>query len=172
MTFGERVSKADLWLLDKVFQPVANRMPEKLSAVELGMSMLFGALMLSAASIVAMVFLTGMEITDAIFNVLIWAFGLSFYIGVARMKTLVRPGHLNPLRVMLTGMRLLSIPFAIYAFYQGVSAPAPFVIPLWFNALANLVFVVGIYFVSCEPPPPPMRQSVWERGFGEASNRT
>jgi hypothetical protein len=157
MTFSERVMRADIWLLDKVFQPVADRLPEKLPATECGLSCLFGALMLSAASIVAVIFLAGMEFSDAVFNVLIWALGLTFYIGIYRMKALVRPGHMNPLRHMLGGMRLISVPFAAYALWQGMSAPAPFLVPFWFNTLANIVFVIGIYLVSCEIRPPPER---------------
>lgn len=165
MSFGDRINQFDVWLLDRVFQPFADRLPERVPALALGMSFQFGAIMLSAASIVAMIVIGHMSISDAMFNVLVWCLGLAFYVGINRVRPLVRPGHMNPLRVMLSGMRPLSIPFAIYALYQGATAPPHFEIALWFNSLANIIFVAGIYLISCEVRPPGHRQTARAR-FG------
>jgi hypothetical protein len=165
MSLGDRVNQFDSWLLDRVFQPFADRLPGRLPALVLGMSFQFGAIMLSAASIVAMIVIGHMAISDAMFNVLVWCLGLAFYMGINRVRPLVRSGHMNPLRVMLSGMRPLSIPFAVYAIYQGVTAPPHFEIALWFNSLANIIFVAGIYLISCEVKPPGHRQTARAR-FG------
>lgn len=171
MSLGDRVNRFDAWLLDRVFQPFADRLPERLSALALGMSFQFGAIMLSAASIVAMIVIGHMSLSDAMFNVLVWCLGLAFYTGINRVRPMVRPGHLNPLRIMLAGMRPLSIPFAFYALYQGATAPPHFEIALWFNSLANIIFVAGIYLISCEVRPPGHRQTA-RAGFGRLQGET
>ncbi|MDG6094482.1 hypothetical protein LOC54_05035 [Acetobacter sp. AN02] len=158
MTISQVLIRTDLWILDRIFQPVANRLPERLPATECGMSCLFGALMLSAVAIVSIIFMVGMSPGNITFNMLTWVFGLSFYLGISRVRSVIRPGQANPLRVMLLGMRLISIPFAAWSFWQSVSAPAGLMLPLWFNFLANLVFVTGIYLVSCQLPPPAMQR--------------
>ncbi|MFT8718544.1 hypothetical protein [Acetobacter sp.] len=168
MTIGERITRADLWILDRVFQPMADRLPERLPAFEAGMSLLFGSLMLSGAATAAMIFLLGMDPFSAIFNVLIWLLWVSFYLGVNRMRPLVKRGFANPLRVMFQGLRPISLVFLVYAAWQGSTVPAQYTFAAWFNTLANATFVVGVYFVSCNVSPPPARQSVWQKDFAGA----
>ncbi|GBQ70763.1 hypothetical protein AA103196_2587 [Ameyamaea chiangmaiensis NBRC 103196] len=159
MSIGDRVNQFDEWLLDRVFQPVADRLPERLTALEIGMSFQLGALLLSAVSIGAMVVIGHLGFGDAMFNVLTWSVGLAFFVGINRVRPLVKPGHLNPLRPMLAGMRPLSIPFAIYSLWQGVTAPPGFELAMWFNSLANMAYVLGTYLISCTPRPPGYRQA-------------
>ena len=113
MSFGDRINQFDVWLLDRVFQPFADRLPERVPAMAVGMSFQLGAIMLSAASIIAMIVIGHMALSDAMFNVLVWCLGLAFYVGINRVRPMVRPGHMNPRLVMLAGMRTLPIPFAI-----------------------------------------------------------
>lgn len=169
MSVFEGITKADLWVLDHVFQPVADRLPDRFTAVDAGMNLLFGSLVLSATAIGAVVFLFGMELSDLLFNGLIWAMWLSFYLGVNRMKVIIRPGFANPLRGMFLGMRPLSLVFVIYSFWQSFSVPPPFNLALWFNTLANLAFAIGVYLVSCQIHPPE-RQNVWQRDLGRSAS--
>lgn len=161
MNIGDAVTKADVWLLDRVFQPFADRLGEKPTAFDIGMSMQLGAIVLDAAAVVAIFMVGGLSIDSALWNGLTWALGFAFYLSINRMRPLMRPGHANPLRMMLQGFRPLSIPFMLYSLYQSISARPPFVLAMGFNGLANLVFVVGIYLVSCQPKPPRQRQTVW-----------
>ena len=161
MNVADAVTKVDVWLLDKVFQPFADRLGEKPTAFDIGMSMQLGAIVLDAAAVVAIFMVGGLSIDSALWNGLTWALGFAFYLSINRMRPLMRPGHANPLRMMLQGFRPLSIPFMLYSLYQSISARPPFVLAMGFNGLANLVFVVGIYLVSCQPKPPRQRQTVW-----------
>jgi len=159
MNLGERVNRFDAWLLDRVFQPFADRLPERLSAIELGMSFQLGALLLSAVSIGAMIVIGHMGLGDAMFNVLTWAVGLAFFVGINRVRPMIGRGHMNPLRVMLAGMRPLSIPFALYSLWQSITAPPGFELAMWFNFLGNLAYVLGTYLISCSPRPPGFRRT-------------
>ncbi|KXV57062.1 hypothetical protein AD948_15615 [Acetobacter senegalensis] len=166
MNLGERITRVDSWLLDDVCQPLADRLPERLPALEVGMSFQFGSLLFSAVSIIAVFVLGGMmDFTNMAFNVLVWCLCVTFFIGLSRMRVLVKPGRPNPFRYMLQGVRLVSIPFTLYVLYQASTTPPPFRIAMWFNALSNLVFVVGLYFISCQPRPPKARarEDIWAR---------
>ncbi|PYD47514.1 hypothetical protein [Novacetimonas pomaceti] len=163
MSFGERVNQFDAWLLDRVFQPFADALPERVSAMDLGMNFQVGSIVLSAVSISALLMLEGMSFDSVVTNMLGWCFEVIFYIGIHRMRGMVRPGYLNPLRGMLAGMRPISIPFALYALYQAVTADRAYELALWFNSLSQIVFVAGIYLISCHMPPPRQRA---RQGFG------
>ena len=161
MNVADAVTKVDVWLLDKVFQPFADRLGEKPTAFDIGMSMQLGAIVLDAAAVVAIFMVGGLSVDSALWNGLTWALGFAFYLSINRMRPLMKPGHANPLRMMLQGFRPLSVPFMLYSLYQSIAARPPFVLAMGFNGLANLVFVVGIYLVSTQPKPPRQRQTVW-----------
>lgn len=166
MSLGDRIMRIDSWLLDEVCQPVADRLPERLPALEVGMSFQLGSLVFSAASIIAVFVLGGMtDFTNMAFNVLVWCLCVTFFIGLSRMRVLIKPGQPNPFRYMLQGVRLVSIPFTLYVLYQAYTTPAPFSTAMWFNALSNIVFVVGLYLISCQSRPPKARQreDIWAR---------
>ncbi|MBV1836940.1 hypothetical protein [Acetobacter estunensis] len=168
MTAGEGISKVDLWILDRVFQPLADRLPERLPAFELGMSLLFGSLMLSAAATVAMVVFFHMGMMDVLFDGLIWFMWVSFYIGVNRLRALIRPGFVNPLRTMFLGLRPISLVFLAYVAWQGTGVPGLYALAPWFNTLANFTFVLGVYLVSCNTNPPERKATVWQKDFAGA----
>ncbi|NPD66908.1 hypothetical protein HN018_04895 [Lichenicola cladoniae] len=160
MSLADKVNQFDGWLLDRIFQPAVDRLPEKPSGFDIGMSMQLGAVVLDAASLVAMVATGRMGFGNATWNVLTWLFAAFFYVSISRMRPLVKPGHANPLRFMLQGLRPLSIPFAIYSLWIMMRAPPMLEMALRFNALANFVYVVGLYFISCQPKPPAFRRTV------------
>ncbi len=160
MSVADRVNQFDVWLLDRVFQPMVDRLPERPSGFDIGLSLQLGAVVLSAASIVALIATGVIGVLNGFSNVLIWLFGVAFYIGNSRMRPLVRPGHANPLRLMLQGMRPLSIPFLGYSVWIMVSAPPELEMAFRFNALADLLYVIGLYVISCQPKPPAYRRTV------------
>jgi hypothetical protein len=163
MSVADRINQFDIWLLDRVFQPVVDRLPERLTGFELGMSLQLGAIVMDTACLIAM-FATGLlGFTDGVWNVLIWMFALFFYISMNRMRPLVRPGHPNPLRIMLQGLRPLAIPFALYSVWQMAMAGPLFLTASRFNVMANVVYVVGLYFMSTNPRPPAFRRTVKAR---------
>ncbi|ANA13440.1 hypothetical protein [Acetobacter oryzifermentans] len=166
MDLGERIKRMDSWLLDEVCQPLADKLPERLTAFEVGMSCQLGSLLLSAVSIIAVFIVTGMnDFGNMIFNVLVWALCVTFFIGLSRLRVLVQPGKANPLRYMLISVRIISIPFTFYVIYQAITSPVTFSSAMWFNAFSNIVFVVGLYFISCQPRPPQRRakEEIWGR---------
>lgn len=155
--------KMDLWLLDHIFQPMADRLPERWSALKIGMSLQMGSLVFSAGSLILLILYFEMSFFSAIFNIMAWCLGVLFYISIYRMQSMIRVGFLNPLRMMLAGIRIISIPFAIYSIYLGVVADDRFQDTLLLNSISNSIFVFGIYLISCQPNPPPekKRQAVF-----------
>jgi len=172
MNVADAVNRADSWLLERIFQPVADRLGDRPTAFDVGMSLQLGAIVLDAAAVIAIFMAGDLSVDSALWNGLAWALGCAFYLSIHRMRPLVRPGHANPLRFMLQGFRPLSIPFLVYSLYQAASSERPFMLAMQFNALANLVFVVGLYLVSTEPKPPRQRQRVpvgWRQAEGSRS---
>jgi hypothetical protein len=165
MSAADKVNQFDAWLLDRVFQPVVDRLPEKPSGFDIGMSLQLGAVVLDAACLVAMVAIGRIGIGGIIWNGLTWVFAAFFYVAIVRMRPLVRPGHANPLRFMLQGLRPLAIPFAIYSVWIMLTAPGALMLAMEFNALANLVYLIGLYLISCQPKPPTYKRTatVWDR---------
>ncbi|MCQ8276920.1 hypothetical protein NFI95_00455 [Acetobacteraceae bacterium KSS8] len=170
MSAADKVNRFDAWLLDRVFQPVVDRLPEKPSGFDIGLSMQLGAVVLDAACLVAMVATGRIGFAGMIWNAMTWVFAVFFYIAILRMRPLVRPGHANPLRFMLQGLRPLAIPFAIYSFWLVVHAPVVLMLAMEFNALANLVYLLGLYLISCQPRPPAYKRTVdiWSRGVSRS----
>ena len=140
MTLGERIIRMDSWLLDRVCQPMADRLPERFSAFDAGMSCQFGSLLLSAVYIIAVFVLTGMhDFGNMIFNVLVWCLCVSFFFGLGRVRVLVKPGKPNPLRHMLVSIRIFPIPFALYVGCPALTSPPSVVTAVSFNAFATTV---------------------------------
>ncbi len=169
MNLADAVNRADSWLLDRIFQPFADRLGETPTAFEIGMSLQLGAIVLDAAAVIAIFMVGGLSVESALWNGLMWALGFAFYLSINKMRPLVRPGHANPLRFMLQGFRPLSVPFMLYSAFQAATAHRPFLMAMQFNGLANLVFVVGLYMVSTQPKPPRQRQAVrsgWQQEAG------
>lgn len=172
MTIGERITQFDGWILDEICQPIADRLPESCPAFEAGMSCQLGSLLMSAVSIIAVFVMSGMtDFTNMIFDILIWALCVSFFVGLGRLRILVKPGRPNPLRQMLFSVRVISIPFALYVVFQAFTAASSFNIAMWFDAFSNVIFVVGLYLISCQPRPPKARskEEVWGGKFAPQS---
>lgn len=155
---SDYVLKIDLWLLDHCFQPIADRLPEKWSALKIGMSLQLGSLVFSAGSLILLVLYFEMSIFSMLFNVLAWCLGVLFYMAIYRMQAMVRIGFLNPFRMMLAGIRIISVPFAIYSIYLGIVADNRYQDTLLLNSISNSIFVFGIYLISCQPNPPPEKK--------------
>ena len=159
MSVADKVNQFDAWLLDRVFQPMVDRLPERPSGFDVGMSLQLGAVVLDAASLVAMIATGHMGFGNGMWNGLTWLFAAFFYVSISRLRPLVKPGHANPLRLMLQGLRPLSIPFAAYSIWIMTTATPELVMSLRFNALANVIYVVGLYLISCQPRPPAYRRT-------------
>ncbi|EHH68832.1 hypothetical protein [Gluconobacter morbifer] len=156
MTLPERI---DSWLLDQIFQPLANRLPPSLTAVHLGLSCQLGSLMLFGLSMLLPMLAFGASFGDMIDSVLIWGINFAFFLGMKRSAPLVRPGQANPLRPMLRAMRLISLAFLVYQAWRGIGVPSVFWMPMQLTTLSDLLFVVGMYLVACQPRPPFQRMS-------------
>ncbi|GBQ85048.1 hypothetical protein AA0535_0660 [Asaia krungthepensis NRIC 0535] len=157
--FVETVNRADLWLLDRVFQPVADRLPEKTPAADVGMSLQLGAILFFLAAIVVLSFCGLASLGSSVFNILNWLIFCAFFLSITKMRQLVRPGQANPLRSLLLGMRPLTIVFLIISLWGGVSDPGALMLVDLFMILSNLIFTVGLYLLSCQPRPPVRRTS-------------
>ncbi|WP_336760925.1 hypothetical protein [Asaia sp. VD9] len=118
-SFVERVNQADLWLLDTVFQPVADRLPERMPAAELGMSLQLGSILFYVAAIVILSVAGYASLGNSVFNILNLLLLIAFYMGIMRMRQLVRPGQANPLRSLLFGMRPVNVVFLGVSLWGG-----------------------------------------------------
>ncbi|MGL4686745.1 MAG: hypothetical protein ACRCVY_08335 [Commensalibacter sp.] len=156
---GNRIEQMDLWLLDRVFQPVADRLPERFSALSIGMNLQLGALFFSAACLLLLLIFFKMELITALIIIAIWCFGLFFYIGICRVHQMVKIGTPNPFRFMLLGIRPISIALSTYDLWRSLTIPFPLCFPLFLNGLGSVVFVLGLYFISCQLNPPKKRTS-------------
>ena len=154
MTAPNLLERIDAAILDHGFQPVADRLPERLPAFDLGMSMQLGAIVLDVAADIVLGLLGMLWAERAIFDVLSWVIGLLFYRYFSQQRGLVRPGHANPLRLGFFALRLLAIAFCVVSALQSVGLHGQALLPKLFNTTANLVFTAGIYFMSCMPRPP------------------
>lgn len=148
------LERIDAAILDRGFQPIADRLPERLPAFELGMSMQLGAIVLDVAADVALGLLGMLSFERAAFDALSWTIGLLFYRYFRQQRGLVRPGHANPLRHGFFAMRLLAIAFCVVSAMQSIGLHGQLLLPQLFNSTANLVFTAGIYLMSCTPRPP------------------
>ncbi|GBR67129.1 hypothetical protein [Gluconobacter kanchanaburiensis] len=174
MTLSQTLVRMDDWLIDHLFQSVADRLPERLTALHLGLSCQLGALMLNGLSLLLPVLLFGATLGTMIDGILIWGVSLAFFLGMRRSAPMVRPGMLNPLRPMLRAMRLLSVGFLAYQFFRNMGAPAgAFWLIDQLNTISMILFSVGLYLVACQPHPPRQRmagrrgtviEGVWSAG--------
>ncbi len=159
------LAAADAWLLDRVFQPITDRLPERPSAFDVGMSLQLGAVVLEVAADVALLAVGMLGAAAGAYDVLGCLCGLWFYRFVSRQRPLVRPGRMNPLRPGYQAMRLLGLGFAGWSLVSSIQSDASEALSYGFSALSNLAFVAGIYFVSCQPRPPGARRTA--PGFRE-----
>lgn len=173
MSFSDRIVRMDGWLIDHVFQPVADRLPAALPAVELGLSFQLGSLMLSGVALLLPLVLFGVTLGGLIDSALIWLMNLAFFLGMKRSVPLIRPGFANPLRPMMLSMRMIALAFLFYQLFRGLEGAGGLWVLEQVETLSELTFVVGLYFVSCQPRPPVRRmerrggtviEGVWSSG--------
>ncbi len=161
MTLAERLAAADAWLLDRVFQPLSDRLDGSTSAFDVGLSLQLGAVVLELASDAAL-YLAGMlGVTNGVYDGFSIACGMWFYVYVARLRAMVAPGRLNPLRPMFQVLRLLGLGFAAWSVFSSATSEADAALAYGLTAASNLAFVAGMYLVSCRRPPPGERRRVW-----------
>lgn len=159
MTSSNFIVRCDDWLIDRVFQPIANRLPAGLSAVQLGLSFQLGSLMLNGAALLLPIVLFGVTLGGLVDTALIWFMNLAFFLGMKKTIPLIRPGMMNPLRPMMLSMRMIAIAFLIYQLFRGLDGVGIGWILSQLMTLSQLTFVMGLYFVSCQPQPPRQRMS-------------
>jgi hypothetical protein len=157
MTLAERLIKLDEFLLDRVFQPLTDRLGEKPSAFDVGISLELGAVVLELAADAALFAIHQLSITGGLWDGFSCACGMWFYVFMVRQRALVKPGRPNPLRLMYRSLRLLALGFALYSVFAAATSDPGGTLSYVFNALSNFAFVAGMYLISCQPRPPGWR---------------
>ncbi|GBR52881.1 hypothetical protein AA106555_1073 [Neokomagataea thailandica NBRC 106555] len=157
MTFAERLTRWDGWLIDQLFQPLADRLPFERAAIQLGMSFQLGSLMLTAMALLMPIVLLGASFGDTVDSCLILLMNFAFFMGMKRSAPLVRAGMMNPLRPMLMAQRLISIAFVLYQAWWCLGAHGIMFDVSFVMLLSQITFVLGLYFVACQPRPPRAR---------------
>jgi|GEM_PF-746076 len=160
MTASDHIKRADGWVIDTLFQPVADRLPESIPALQLGMSCQLGSLLFYGLSLLIPILVMGATVGDVIDTILVWLMGMAFFLGLQKSRHVVRANALNPLRPLLMSMRVISIIFLVYVAYRGMSVAAPYWLPAQLTTLSQLLFVIGLYLVACQPRPPRQRVSM------------
>ena len=161
MTIATRLADADAWLLDRVFQPLSDRLDGSPSAFDVGLSLQLGAVVLELASDTALYAAGMLSLAYGVYCGFSAACGMWFYVYVGRLRTMVAPGRLNPLRPMFQALRLLGLGFAAWSVFCSATSEAAAALAYGLTAVSNLAFVAGMYLVSCRRPPPGERRRAW-----------
>ena len=154
MSLRDHLTAADAWLLDRIFQPIANRLGERPSAFDLGLSLQFGAVVFDLAADVALFAAGLLGVADGLYDGLSCACGVWFYVTIARQRPLVRQGRPNPLRVLYRSLRILTLGLATWSLVSSAVSGAVDGLSDGFSALSAVAFVAGMYLISCQPRPP------------------
>lgn len=146
----------DDFILDRLFQPVADRMPESLSAWSIGINFELGSVVLQVACLFAPLVMYGASISESVQSVLVLLCSVVLFIGFQRFRPLVKPNTLNPLRPLMRSLRLICLAFLIYEVISVAITPAAQSAWLWnrLGLLSQLAFEIGLYFMACQPRPP------------------
>lgn len=146
----------DDFILDRLFQPVADSMPESLSAWSIGINFELGSVVLQVACILVPLVMYGASISESVQSVLVLLCSIVLFIGFQRFRPLVRPNTLNPLRPLMRSLRLICLAFLVYEVISVCVTPAPQSAWLWnrLGLLSQLAFEIGLYFMACQPRPP------------------
>jgi hypothetical protein len=157
MSLADHLIRIDEFLLDRVFQPITNRLGDKPSAFDVGISLELGAVVLEVAADAALFAIGQLSWSAGLWDGFSCACGMWFYVFMVRQRSLVRPGRPNPLRLMYRSMRLLALGFALYSVFASATSEPTGTLAYAFNALSNFAFVAGMYLISCQPRPPGWR---------------
>lgn len=146
----------DDFILDRLFQPVADRLPESVSAWSVGINFELGSVILQVACLFAPLVIYGASISESVESVLVLLCSIVLFIGFQRFRPLVRPGTLNPLRPLMFSLRLICMAFLVYETISVLVSSASPSMWLWnrLGLLSQLAFVTGLYFMACQPRPP------------------
>lgn len=156
------LSALDNALLDRVFQPIADRLVERTSCFELARSLLFGVLVLVLAIVCADYLegrLRGWEIlwTPSLFYI---AWVNLYFVRDAENGAKRRSGTMNGLRNRMAWQRLywlVMLALSLYWFALGPRTCSSF-LSVWLD----LCLVGATYFMACEKTePPPHRARAW-----------
>lgn len=156
MSAGNIFYRIDDLILERVFQPIVDRLPEGVKAFALGSSFLLGSVILQAAAALLPIIFVGSSFSDSMQNGLALLCSLVIYLGFQRFAPLVQPGKFNPLRPMLFSLRIVVLAYVIGSSLFLWFRPPPHAFLIWeeLDILSQLVFVIGLYFMSCQPRPP------------------
>lgn len=154
----EFLQRIDSVLLDAVFQPIADRLPQSLSVWTLAMSCQLGSVLFQFVSILAPILLYGASLGQAMEASLALMINIVFFLGLRRFEPLVRPGTANPLRPMFWGLRLIGLFFFAYQGWSLMTVPNMFILWAELSEISQMIFVVGLYFMACQPRPPMSRK--------------
>lgn len=144
----------DLWILDKIFQPIANRLPGEKMNLRLGTNLILGSVIFSFAFLLLPMIMFGVGLFNSVYNLMSCIMMICFYMFVYQNQSIVREGFVNPLRYHLFGIRMISIPFAIYGFYIWMTSGTIIGRITLFYCVSNILSVCGLYLVSCNVNPP------------------
>ena len=157
MNLADGLTRIDEFLLDRVFQKLADRLSDKPSAFDVGISLELGAVVLELTADVALFAIGRLGVGAALYDGLSCAVGMWFYVFMNRQRGLVKPGRMNPLRLLYRSMRLLALGFAIWSVVSALTADMFGRLSYELSALSNIAFVAGMYLMSCQPRPPGWR---------------
>jgi hypothetical protein len=157
MTLASSLTRFDEFLLDRVFQPLTDRLSDKPSAFDVGISLELGAVVLELAADVALYSIGRLSWSAGLWDGFSCACGMWFYVFMVRQRHLVRAGAMNPLRLMYRSMRLLALGFAIWSVFTALTSHGDDALSYALNAASNFAFVAGMYLISCQPRPPGWR---------------
>lgn len=146
--------KIDFWILDTLFQPLANRLPGEKMNLRVGTNLVLGSVIFSFAFLLLPMFLYGVGLFHSTYNLMSCVMMSCFYAYVHQSQGLVREGFVNPLRYHLFGIRIISIPFALYSVYVWMTAGTLIGRITLFYCISNILSVCGLYLVSCNVNPP------------------
>ncbi|QHI95075.1 hypothetical protein GT348_01055 [Aristophania vespae] len=165
MTLSEIIKRIDDVIIEGLFQPIANHLPENSTPMGLGLSFELGSVILQAACAVAPSLLFGLplgSIPSAIFGFLV---SLVFFLVCQKLSSLVRPGYMNPLRPQLRALRLIGILFLLYDLWRAHPGGQGYVLWWRLDELSQLTFIIGLYFMACETRPPKKHRESQKTSF-------
>ncbi|MDI2089825.1 hypothetical protein [Commensalibacter oyaizuii] len=144
----------DFWILDHIFQPIADRLPGDRPNVGLGLNLLLGAVIFSIVFLVLPLILFDTGFFFSTYNFLSCILTVCFYMFVHRSQAMISDKFMNPLRYHLFGARILGLPFAFYGIYIWLNSWGYFSKITLFYCISNILSICGLYFVSCNVNPP------------------
>ena len=79
--------------------------------------------------------------------------------GMKKTMPMIRLNMLNLLRPLMLSLRLIAMAFLFYQLFRSLDGVGIGWILSQLTTLSQLTFVIGLYFVACQPQPPRQRMS-------------